>query len=591
MPALDWQAALTAGVMLALLATVIATRLPLDLVFVAALSVLVVAGVIDAGQAFAGLANPGFLTVAFLYIVVAGIRDTGGVQWIVHNLLGQPRSTGDARARVTLPVAGFSAFLNNTPVVAMMIPAVSEWARRFSLRESKLFIPLSYAAILGGTCTLLGTSTNLVVDGLLIDRLGDGLGIFDITPVGLVVLAAGMLFLFLAADRLLPDRAAAARELENPREYTVEMLVTAGPLVGRTIESAGLRRLPNCFLIEIDRGEQILPAVAPHERLQEGDRLVFAGPVSAVLDLRAIRGLVPATDQVFKLGGAGSRRQLVEAVVSDQCPLAGQTIREGGFRSRYGAAVIAVARGSHRMPGKVGDIRLQPGDVLMLEAGYDFIHSHRHRRDFLLTRHIQNSEPPRHERAGVAAAILAGMVALAATGVMPMAHAALAAAVAMVATRCVTGTAARSAMDFSVLIVIAAAFGLSEAMAATGLAGAVANAVFGLAAGGPDWAYFALAYILAAVLSAVMTNNAAAVLIFPIAFAAASNAGVDPIPVAVAVMFGASASFATPMAYQTNLMVMGAGGYRFADFVRIGAPMTLVTGAAAIAAIAFFFGA
>lgn len=586
---LDWQAALTAGVLVGLLATVVLTRAPLDLVFVAALSVLIVTGVVDAGQAFSGLSNPGFLTVAFLYVVVAGVRDTGGIQWIVHNLLGEPRSAGQARARVILPVGAFSAFLNNTPVVAMMIPAVAEWARRLSLRESKLFIPLSYAAILGGTCTLLGTSTNLLVNGLLIEQGGAGLGIFSITPVGLVVLGVGLVFLMLLSDRLLPDRDAAARELENPREYTVEMLVADGPLVGRTIEAAGLRRLPNCFLIELDRGDLVLPAVAPHERLQAGDRLVFAGPVSAVLDLRRIRGLVPATDQVFKLGG-GVRRQLVEAVVSDQCPVVGRTIREGGFRSRYGAAVIAVARGNRRMPGKVGDIRLQPGDVLMLEAGYDFIRSHRHRRDFLLTRHIQNSEPPRHERAGTAALIMAGMVAAAATGLMPMAHAALAAAVAMVISRCVTASAARSSMDFNVLIVIAAAIGLSHAMNESGLAALVADALFGLAAGGPNWVYFAIAYLLAAVLSAVMTNNAAAVLIFPIAFAAAGEAGIDPIPVAVAVMFGASASFATPMAYQTNLMVMGAGGYVFSDYLRIGLPMTLVTGVSAVAGIAFFFG-
>lgn len=585
-----WHGWLTGSVVTALVGLLAFTRLPADLLFMAAVTALLVSGVLTPADAFAGFANEGVITIAALYVVVAGVRDTGGIQWIVQNLLGRPRSLTHAQLRLTLPVTGFSAFLNNTPVVAMMIPAVSEWARRFNLPESKLFIPLSYAAILGGTCTLIGTSTNLVVNGLLIRETGHGLGMFQLTPIGIPVAVVGLLVIYLGSRWLLPDRRAASLQMENVREYVIEMLVDDnGALAGRTIEEAGLRHLPGCFLLEINRGQDVLAAVGPQERLQSGDRLVFVGAVDSVVDLQKIRGLTPATNQVFKLEGPRSRRTLVEAVVSDSCPVVGQSIREGEFRTRYQAAVIAVARNGERLKGKVGDIVLRPGDTLLLEAGQSFLQLQRHSRDFFLTRHIEGSAIPRHERAATAAGILAGMVLLSGFGVLPILHAALLAAGLMIAARCVSVDNARASVDWSVLVVIAGAFGISAALEKSGVAAGLAGGLISLG-GDRVLPSLAMVYVTTILLTAVMSNNAAAALVFPIAVSVAGRLGVAVLPFAIAIIFAASASYATPIGYQTNLMVMGPGGYRFGDYLRIGVPITIVTGCTAFAVTAWYLG-
>ncbi len=582
---LGWQAWLVAATLIGLLGVLLATRLPMDLAFLGAVSLLLIAGVISPREAFGGLANEGVLTVAVLFVVVAGVQDTGGIRWIVHNLLGRPASLLRAQVRLTLPVTVASALINNTPVVAMMTPAVTEWARQLKLPESRLFLPLSYAAILGGTCTLLGTSTNLVVNGLFVDRYDQAFGIFTLAPVGIPVAITGLLTLWLGSRWLLPQRSSAVRELEDVREYTIEMLVEPdGPLVGRSIEAAGLRHLPGCFVIEIGRGDQVLPAVSPQERLLAGDRLVFVGAVDSIVDLRKIRGLVPATDQVFKLEDERSRRELFEAVVGESSPVVGRSIRSGGFRKRYQAVVIAVARSGRRLTGKVGDIILRPGDTLLLEAGRSFSQAQSQSRDFLLTRRIAGSDLPRHERAGIAGIILLGMIAVAGFGLLSILKAAILAAGLMLITRCASLSSARASIDWPLLLTIAAAFGLGEALANTGLASAAAGELAAVAGDNP-LAGLLVVYATTAGLSAVMTNNAAAVLMFPLAMAFAGQGGLEPASLALAVMFGASASFATPMSYQTNLMVMGAGGYRFVDYLRAGLPLTIVTGAVAVPGI------
>ena len=557
-----------------------------DIVTTAALTLLLLFNVITPTEGLAGFANEGMLTVAVLYVVVTGLTETGAVEWIVQALLGRPRSEAHARLRLMAPVAGLSAFLNNTPVVAIFIPAVEDWAKRHRLSLSRLMIPLSYAGIAGGTCTLIGTSTNLVVNGLYVTRTDSpGFGLFEMAWIGVPVVAVVFLFLLTAGRWLLPGRTPASVSYEDVRQYTAEMLVANdSPLAGKSVEKAGLRQLPGLFLIEIDRGGQVIPAVSSYEVLKAGDRLVFAGILDSVVDLQRTRGLIPATNQVFKLTGPRQDRCFVEAVLSDKCPLVGKSVREGRFRTRYNAVIIALARNGERVNRKIGDIELRAGDTLLLECRPAFSEQQRNSRDFLLVSQLGDTHPLNHDRALTAVAIVGAMVLMAATGLFSMLEAALIAAGLMIFTRCTDGRTARRAPDWQVLVVIATSFGIGAALEKSGAASFIAGGLIGLA-GGVPWASLALVFLTTAVLTSVATNNVAAVLVFPIVMEVAASMGVRPEPLIITLMVGASASFATPVGYQTNLMVFNVGGYRFGDFLRVGVPLTLVLGVVTIALV------
>lgn len=581
----DMDAFLTSAIVLSALAALVVTRVPAEAVFVGALTLLMAAGVLTPGEALAGFGNEAVASIAALYVVAAAMRDSGAVTWISMRLLGRPRSVTGAQARLMAPVALVSGFLNNTPVVAVMIPAVSEWARRHRISASKVMLPLSYAAILGGSLTIIGTSTNLVVNGLLSAAAARPLGFFEITRVGLPTAVIGIVATIVLARRLLPERKSAMERLADPREYSVEMTVDpGGPLVGKTVEAAGLRHLGNVFLIEVDRGGMPFPAVSPHFVLEAGDRLVFVGVVDSVVDLQRMPGLLPAAGQVFKLDGRRDQRILVEAVVSEASPLAGRSIREGRFRTHYGAAVVAVARNAERLRQKVGDVVLRPGDTLLLEADPEFVPRQRNQRDFYLVSPVPDSSPPRVDRIGWASAVLAAVVAAAAFGWLPMVTAAMLGAGGMLLTRSTTLAAARRSVNWSVLLVIGAAFGLGRALETSGVAETVASALTSLAGPTPIANLIAL-YVVTATFTALITNNAAAVLMFPVAQAMAHATGASITPFAVTLMMAASASFATPIGYQTNLMVMGPGGYRFRDYLVLGLPLTIVTGLVTLALV------
>jgi len=545
----------------------------------------------------AGFGNEGLLTIAVLFVVAAGLTETGAVSLLAERVLGRPRSTVDAQARLMLPVSGLSAFMNNTPVVAMLVPVVKDWSRKAGLSPSKLLIPLSYAAVLGGTCTLIGTSTNLVIHGLMIDaqRTDPAMprfGMWTLSAVGVPSAILGMGFVLLVSARLLPTRKGAPPSAD-PREYTVEMLVEpASAIDGVTIERAGLRHLPGVYLAGIERNGESLVAVGPEEVLRGNDQLIFVGAVDSVVDLHRMRGLIPATDQVFKLNEPRPNRLLVEAVVSNTCPIAGKSIREGGFRTRYDAVVIAVHRNGERLRQKIGDIVLRPGDTLLLETHRRFLRQRRNSRDFFLVSDVPGSSPRRHDRAWMAMAIMAAMVLVIALesqlGVSVL-NAALIAAALMGVTGCLSAEQARRSVEWPTLVAIGAALGVGRAVQTSGLAAISAEGLIDwLAPFGPT-GVLAGVYLLTLVFTELLTNNAAAALAFPIGYAAAASLDVSFLPFAVAMAMAASAGFATPLGYQTHLMVYGAGGYRFSDYLRIGVPLDAVVMIVTVALTPRFF--
>lgn len=578
------------GIILCCLALLISTSISVDIILFAGLAVIFIFGIIPAEHALSGFSNEGMLTVAALYIVAAGLRETGAIQFLVQRVMGNAKTARKAQLRIMSPVMVMSAFLNNTPIVASFIPALERWSRISKIPVSKILIPLSYAAILGGTCTLIGTSTNLIINGLLIEEpTTRTLGIFEPALIGIPSAIAGFIYLFLFSDKLLPERGSSMDTFKDPREYTIEMIVKEGnSLPGKTIEDAGLRNLPGLYLIEIQRNERAIPAVGPYERLRENDRLIFTGIVDSIIDLQKISGLVPATNQVFKLNAPRNERKMIEAVVSRSNPLVGSTIKDGNFRDRYDAVVLAVSRNGERINEKIGDITLRSGDVLLLEAHPNFVNKYRNSSDFFLVSPIEDSSPVTTEKAWIAGLALAVMVTLAATGVLSMLQSAIVAGGILLVTKCFKYTTALESVDWRVLVAIASALGLGAALRETGVAQHLASNLLGLAGDNPKLALL-LTYIATWLLTEMITNNAAAVLIFPIALSLAQSMGVDFMPFAMVMIIAASSSFSTPIGYQTNLMVYGPGGYKFTDFMKIGLPLNLIVATIAVSLIPYFW--
>ncbi|MGB1563329.1 MAG: SLC13 family permease [Sinimarinibacterium flocculans] len=583
---MEFNAWITLAVLAGTLALLIREKLAPELVLLLAMLTLLTLGVLSPPQALAGFSNEGMITVAAMYVVAAGLRDTGAIDLVVHYLLGRPRRLATAQMRVMAPTVALSAFINNTPVVATFLPAILTWARRNGLAASKLLMPLSYAAIFGGTCTLIGTSTNLVVNGLWTGDGHPGLGMFDIAAVGIPSALAGMAYLMLIGRRLLPERQSGTSAFANPREYTVEMLVEPeGPLVNKTIVEAGLRQLGRLYLVEIVRESRIIPAVNSSERLLADDRLVFAGDIEAIVELQRIRGLrAPLGADDAAIARQYPERKLVEVVISPRCPLINQTLKESRFHTHYGAAVVAIARDGQRLRGGLGKVVLRAADTLLLEARPVWVERHRHSPDFLVVSDIADSEVPRFDRAVRAWAILAAVVVSATAGWVQMITAALLGAAATLALGCVSLSAARRSIDTQVLLVIACSFALGKALEVTGAAASIADLLLNVPGSNP-WVVLALAYLMTMLLTEMITNNAAAVLMYPICMAAAKTLGVSPLPFVFAVMMAASASFSTPLGYQTNLMVFGPGGYRFTDFLKVGIPLQLLMCAVSVSVI------
>jgi di/tricarboxylate transporter len=583
---MEWQGWFTLSVVALTLVGMVREIAGPDLIMMAGLFALAAAGVLTPAETFSGFANPALAAVGVLFIVSAGLRETGALDLTIGRLFSAARTERGGLARICPPVAAMSAFLNNAPIVAMMTPVVIDWTRRRGLSPSRMLIPLSYASMLGSTLTVIGTSTTLTVAGLVIESGMREIGFFELAPVGAPLALAGLAYLLFVAPRLLVDRKAPTEQLgERRREYIASMRVEADcELVGRSIEDAGLRHLPGLFLVEIDRNGRVITPVGPGEVVQAGDELMFAGVVSTIVELQRIRGLVPVSDGDEPAQPRPEHR-MIEAVVSSSSPLVDQSIRDANFRTVYDAAVIAVHRNGRHVPGKIGEIVLEAGDTLLLQGAPGFLRAHRNSPDFYLVSEIAGTETPHYDRSWTAIAILVGMVIAAASGLYPISIAAFLAAGALIATRCVSGRIARRSVDWSILIVIGAGFGMAAALQKTGAAAAVAGTIAAASSAFGPFVTLSAVYLGTLLLAELLHHNAAVAIMFPIAVATAHQVGADARPFVMSVVLAGCCAFASPVAYQTHLIVYGPGGYRFTDFVRTGLPLDLLCAAISLALI------
>jgi di/tricarboxylate transporter len=552
--------------------------------------ILLLFGVVSHDEAFGGFSNAAPFTIAALYVIARAVEKTGAVQPLIEVALKNHAKGRMALARLLAPVAASSAFLNNTPIVAMLAPAVTEWAERRGRSASQFLMPLSFATILGGTATLIGTSTNLVVAGMMTQAGMQPIGMFEISLVGVPVAIVGVIIIVIWAPLVLPMRKPARHQFQDDiREYVAQAsIIPAGTLDGKTVEAGGLRQLAGVFLVQIERNGSVIAPAAPTTVLQGGDRLVFAGRSDTVRDLQAMRGLTFA-EQKHALDFNCADHTFFEAVVGGAGSLVGKTLKEADFRSSYQAAVLAIHRAGERVKEKLGTVKLKEADTLLLVSDRGFAGRWRDRNEFLLVSRLGGTLKPTSRQALLVALITLAIVVLAGSGVLPLLQSAILGAFAVVAARVLSPGEARSAIDMDVVIMIAASFGVGRAIEKSGLAGALGGVIVdSFSTFGPLAVLLAVCLATIA-LTEIITNNAAAALLFPIAMATAAQMGVNARPFALMVAIAASASFLTPIGYQTNTMVYGPGGYRFLDYARLGAPLTVAVILTSMLVIPFFW--
>lgn len=570
---------LTAAVGVAVMVLLAMDRYQPALVMGGGVVVLLVSGVISEERALAGFANDAPITVAALYVLAGAAEVTGALDAVTERVLGRgERGERALLAKMAFPSMAASAFVANTPLVGMLAPRVVGWCRRTGRSPSRYLMPLSYAVIFGGCITMIGTSTNLVVAGLMRDADQDPIGLFEITPAGLPIAIVGVALIVLVAPRLLRERSTPGDdESGRVKEFTIEMRVLdPGPLIGRSVSEAGLRNLEGVFLFSIERDDRTVTPVGPDEVLEGGDRLVFAGNIARVVDLQRVAGLASAEEHHFSVAAANERR-FFQAVIAGGSGLVGSTLKRSAFRARYGAAVVAIHRAGERVGGKLGEVRLHTGDVLLLVGGSDTLTKLRDHPDFLVVAPGSDSPPLRRERTRIVQISALAMIVLAGTGTLSLLQSSLIVAIALIGSGAITPAEARRAVDLDVILLMALSFGLGAAIADSGLAEQLSRGIVTTFEPLGDLGLLAGVLLATMLMTELLSNNAAAILMFPIAMATAASSGIDPRPFAAVILFGASLSFLTPIGYQANTLVWGMGGYRYRDFSRLGLPLTLAT--------------
>jgi len=552
---------------------------PPDLIAIGVLVFVALVGWVSPREAFAGFANEAPLTVAAMFVLSAGLQRSGMIEDVGRFLRRIPNMT-ESRLLLALMggVAVTSAFVNNTPIVVAGLPLVLGIARHYEISASRLLIPLSYAAILGGTCSLIGTSTNLVVGSMASTRYNIHIGIFDITGLGLIVTISGIAYMLLIGRHLLPRREslAALVNASATREYVTELMVNPGSaLVGQVVSSTELAQIANVRVQAVIRDENLLPGPAADIALEENDRLVVGVSRRAMMELQDIEGLALVEERELGLTRVRTEETVVvEAVITNNSHFAGRTLRESRLRENFDALVLAIHRRGENITQNVGRIGLKFGDTLLLRISDDGLARLRGSNDLLLLSDTAVATA-RREKRPIVLGILFAVVVLAALNVYPISLLALTGVVALVLTRCLRMSELYDAIDWRIVSMIVGMIALGTAMENTGAAAWLVDRMVGIVGHANPILVLGAFYLVGTTLTEMVSNNAVAILLTPIAVQTAEKLDLHPMPFLIAVMFAASASFATPIGYQTNTFVYGAGGYKFSDFLRVGLPLNL----------------
>ena len=577
---------IVSAILLLALVLFVTELVPIDLTALLVVGLLILTGVLTPGEGFSGFSHPAPVTVAAMLVLSAGLIRTGAVAKLGQKVSAMGGTSEFSQLAVIIPViALLSAFISNTAAVAMFIPLVLNIAREKSLSPSRMLLPLSYAAILGGACTYIGTSTNIIVGTIYAAGDRPPLQMFEFTGLGLVLLGLGTVYMLTIGQRNLPSRPTEASLTEGYRlrEYLTELVIRAdSPLLDKTLRETDFSRLLDIEVLEIQRGNHKLRLFLQEIRLRAGDILIVKGNLENILKIRDTEGVdilaeVKLSDRDLKSEDV----TLAEAVISPDSFLIGRTLKEANFRQRYQATALAIRRHGSQIRDKLGRVRLQVGDMLLVQVRKGVLGNLRHDSDFMLILEESQGSDFRFSKLPIAVLIFLGVIAAVASQRLPIELAALFGALLMVITSCLSLRQAYLAVDWRIVILIGGTLALGTAMVKTGTANAIADILVGWSGALGPVALIAVLYLLTMGMTEIMSNNATAALLTPIAISIAHHGGWDPRPFAFCVAFAASCSFLTPIGYQTNTMVYGPGGYRFTDYFKVGAWLSLISWLAA----------